>query len=74
MHLILLEPQNIITQDRVHDQGKENGSQITKEENTEAGAEAKRQEDTSPKKSPLRNTNLMTTMTKNTLLTREERA
>ncbi|XP_034646619.1 arginine/serine-rich coiled-coil protein 2 isoform X3 [Trachemys scripta elegans] len=42
MYLILLEPQNIITQDRVHDQGKENGSQITKEENTEAGAEAKR--------------------------------
>lgn len=41
MHLILLEPQNIITQDRVHTQGKENGSQITKEENTEAGAEAK---------------------------------
>ncbi|XP_030438576.1 arginine/serine-rich coiled-coil protein 2 isoform X5 [Gopherus evgoodei] len=42
MRLILLEPQNIITQDRVHDQEKENGSQITKEENTEAGAEAKR--------------------------------
>ncbi|XP_073169464.1 arginine/serine-rich coiled-coil protein 2 isoform X6 [Lepidochelys kempii] len=42
MHLILLEPQNIITQDRVHAQGKENGSQITKEKNTEAGAEAKR--------------------------------
>ncbi|XP_075753926.1 arginine/serine-rich coiled-coil protein 2-like isoform X3 [Pelodiscus sinensis] len=25
MHLILLEPRNIITRDRVHDQGKENG-------------------------------------------------
>lgn len=42
MYLFLLEPQNIITQD--HDQGqeKENESQIMKEENTGAGAEAKR--------------------------------
>jgi len=41
MYLFLLEPQNIIIQD--HDQGqeKENESQIMKEENTGAGAEAK---------------------------------
>lgn len=41
MYLFLLELQNIIIQD--HDQGqeKENESQIMKEENTGAGAEAK---------------------------------
>ncbi|XP_010220487.1 PREDICTED: arginine/serine-rich coiled-coil protein 2 [Tinamus guttatus] len=42
MHLILLEHQNIIIQDHVHGHGKEDESQIMKEENTEAGAEAKR--------------------------------
>lgn len=69
----LLDHQNIIIQD--HDQGQENenGSQIMKEENTEVGAEAKRQEDMNPKTSPPRNINLRSIMTKNILLIREER-
>ena len=71
---VLREHRSITIQDRVHGQGKEGGSQMLKEENTEAGAEAKRQEDMSPKRSPPRSTNLKTTMTKNILLTREERA
>lgn len=72
MPLILPEHQSIIIQDHAHGQGKEDGSQILKDENTEAGAEAKRQEDMNPKRSPPRSTNLKTTMTKNILLTREE--
>lgn len=50
-----------------------------KEENTGAGAEAKRtnfflnrQEDMNPKINPLRNTSLTNIMTKNTLLIKEE--
>lgn len=72
MYLFLLEPQNIIIQD--HDQGqeKENESQIMKEENTGAGAEAKRQEDMNPKINPPRNTSLRNIMTKNILLIKEE--
>ncbi|XP_053525849.1 arginine/serine-rich coiled-coil protein 2 isoform X2 [Artibeus jamaicensis] len=42
MYLFLLELQNIIIQDHGQGQGKENESQIMKEENTGAGAEAKR--------------------------------
>ncbi|KAM7089583.1 arginine/serine-rich coiled-coil protein 2 isoform X2 [Ciconia boyciana] len=42
MPLVLPEHQSIIIQDHAHGQGKEDGSQILKEENTEAGAEAKR--------------------------------
>lgn len=42
------------------------------EESTGAGAEAKRQEDMNPKISPLRDTSLRSTMTKNILLTKEE--
>lgn len=41
MYLFLLEPQNIIIQDHGQGQEKENESQIMKEENTGAGAEAK---------------------------------
>ncbi|XP_075290783.1 arginine/serine-rich coiled-coil protein 2 isoform X2 [Opisthocomus hoazin] len=41
MPLVLPEHQSIIIQDHAHDQGKEDGSQMLKEENTEAGAEAK---------------------------------
>lgn len=72
MYLFLLEHQNIIIQD--HDQGreKENASQTMKEENTGAGAEAKRQEDMNPKISPLRNTSLRNIMTKNILPIKEE--
>lgn len=72
MYLFLLEPQNIIIQD--HDQGqeKESESQIMKEENTGAGAEAKRQEDMNPKINPLRNISLRNIMTKNILLIKEE--
>lgn len=39
---VLPEHQSIITRDHAHGQGNEDGSQILKEENTEAGAEAKR--------------------------------
>ncbi|XP_010718463.1 arginine/serine-rich coiled-coil protein 2 isoform X8 [Meleagris gallopavo] len=39
---VLREHRSITIQDRVHGQGKEGGSQMLKEENTEAGAEAKR--------------------------------
>ncbi|XP_068019528.1 arginine/serine-rich coiled-coil protein 2 isoform X3 [Melanerpes formicivorus] len=42
MPLVLLEHQSIITQDHDHGQGKGDESQILKEENIEAGAEAKR--------------------------------
>lgn len=42
MPLVLPKHQSIIIQDRAHGQGKEGGSQILKEKNTEAGAEAKR--------------------------------
>lgn len=41
MYLFLLEPQNIIIQDHGQGQERENESQIMKEENTGAGAEAK---------------------------------
>lgn len=42
------------------------------EGSTGAGAEAKREEDMNPKISPLRDTSLRSTMTKNILLTKEE--
>ncbi|XP_044296419.1 arginine/serine-rich coiled-coil protein 2 isoform X2 [Varanus komodoensis] len=42
MHLVPLELQNTITRGHVHDQEKENESQIMTGKNTEAGAEAKR--------------------------------
>lgn len=38
---VLPEHRSITTQDHVHGQGKEGGSQMLKEENTGAGAEAK---------------------------------
>lgn len=69
---VLPEHQSIIIQDHAHGRGKDDGSQMLKEENTEAEAEAKRQEDMNPKRSPPRSTNLKTTTTKNILPTREE--
>lgn len=72
MCLFLLEPQNITIQGHGQDQEKESENQIMKEENTGAGAEAKRQEDMNPKISPLRDISLRSTMTKNILLTKEE--
>lgn len=69
---VLPEHPSIITRDRARAPGKGDGNQILKEENTEAGAEAKRQEDMNPKRSPPRSTNLKITMTKSILLTRGE--
>lgn len=71
IYLFLLEPQNIIIQGRGQGQEKENENQMM-EGSTGAGAEAKREEDMSPKISPLRDTSLRSTMTKNILLTKEE--
>lgn len=72
MYVFLLEPPNIIIQGHGQGHEKENENQIMTEENTGAGAEAKRQEDMNPKINPLRDTSLRSTMTKNILLTREE--
>lgn len=68
MYLLLKYPQNISIQG--HGQGleTENENQITKEENTGARAEGKRQEDMNPKICPLKYIRLRHTMTKTILL------
>lgn len=59
----LLDHQSIITQDLAHVHGSTNESQMM-DENSEVGAEAKRQEDMSPRISCIRSTNLMSLLTK----------